>query len=131
MPLWFLSCHRRSLEKTESLLSIRLSPFPPFAGLSNSASARNPFFNFPAGGIGCGVTLPNNSAPLSILPLPLRSNASQASTDPGAVHENRLLTPKLDKSNSTPPDASVKLNPLPAISIRIGVVYVHSVPPGQ
>src|SRR5712691_9310251 len=82
-----------------SRLSIIPSPFPPFAGLSNSANARKPF-GF--GEFGCGVALPNSSRPLSTAPLP-------------------------KKSKLTPPVASVRSNPFPEISMSMGVSQ-HSFP---
>ncbi len=48
---------------------------------------------------GCGVKLPNSSEPFSIKPLPLRSRASQASSEPAAVQEDvRLRHRGLDRS---------------------------------
>jgi hypothetical protein len=69
---------------------INPSPFPPLTALSNSARAKKPFFSLDAG---CGVKLPKSSEPLSIVPLPFRSNASQAWSDPDLVHEILSLTP--------------------------------------
>ena len=76
--------------KTASRLSITPSPLPPLAGRSKTASARKPLGSSPAGGAGCGVKLPNNSCPLSIAPLPLRSKASHASSAPAAVQRKPL-----------------------------------------
>src|SRR5215216_31982 len=99
---------------------INPSLFPPFTLLSYSASARKPFASSPVGGVGCGVKLPNNSRPLSTVPLPLRSKANHASSDPEAVHDQALGMPLPSKSKLTPPFLSVRLNPLPIISTRIG-----------
>src|SRR5258705_10816410 len=120
MPLWFVSCHRRSDEKIASRWSTTSSPFPPFSVLSYSVRARKPFFSSPAGGPGCGVKLPKSSCPLSIVPLPLRSKVSQASSEPEAVQERPSGVPSLFMSNSTPAVRSVKLNPLPNTSMTIG-----------
>src|SRR5262245_46382020 len=103
-----------------SLESIRPSPFPPFAGLSNSARARKPFLATPCI-VGCGLRLPNNSIPLSMIPLPLRSKASQASSEPADVQARRSATPLASKSKLTPPAALVRSNPLPNTSNKIGV----------
>src|SRR5690242_12036711 len=84
IPLWFVSCQSLRLEKIASRLSITPSPLPPFSGLSNSASARNPLGSDDGT---CGLKLPNNSVPLSIVPLLLRSSTSQAFVEPGAVQE--------------------------------------------
>src|SRR5579875_3349274 len=97
------------------------SPVPPFSGRSNTASAKKPFFSWPSGGCGCIVLFPNNSAPLSILPLPLRSNASQAFPEFFAVHDTRSCMPVPERSNLTPCSRSVSENPLPPTSIMIGV----------
>ncbi len=58
MPLWFVSRPRRSEEKIASRRSILPSELPPFAVLSNSARARNPFGCCDDG---CGLWFPNNS----------------------------------------------------------------------
>ena len=113
-----MPCHKRSLEKSASRLSITPSPFPPSLGESSSARARKPF--------GCpdgswDVKLPNSSLPLSIVPFPFRSNARNASSDLGAVQAVRSVVPSLLRSNSTPPLGSVRSNPLPSISIRTGL----------
>src|SRR5205085_8911822 len=118
MPLWFVSCQRRNEAKIPSRGPIQPSPLPPFTGLSYSANARKPF------GVaegGCGVKLPNNSVPLSIVPLPLRSKASQASSESAAVHAHLSDVPSLSRSNATPLEPSVRSKPLPAISSRIGL----------
>src|SRR3989440_9464316 len=74
---FFFSSRRRHTRSdrdwSSDVCSSDLSPLPPLAGLSYSASARNPFRGVPAGGTGCGVKLPNNSLPPSIMPFPLRS----------------------------------------------------------
>src|ERR1041385_825875 len=77
-PLWFLSCHNRSCEKTASLELMKPSPLPPRDGLSKSASARNPLGSADDG---CGDALPKSSLPSSIVPFPLRSSASHASSE--------------------------------------------------
>src|SRR5438093_8720071 len=102
MPLWFVSCHNRSDEKILSVLFIKPSPLPPLAGLSNSLRARNPFFSLPNGGGGCDVKLPNNSRPLSIVSFLFLSNASQASSEPGAVQDRCSVDPSPFKSKLTP-----------------------------
>src|ERR1051325_445521 len=117
-PLWFASCHRRSSGKILSLLSILPSPLPPFSDLSYSARARKPL------GVaekGCGVLLPNNSVPSSMVPLLLRSRARNASSEPGAVHETLCGTPLLLRSNITPDVKSVSSKPFPEMSINIGL----------
>src|SRR5205085_7223583 len=119
-PLWLVSCHSRKDEKIASRLSITPSPLPPCTGLSYSARARKPFFSCPAGGSGCGVKLPNNSAPLLITPSPLRSSASHASSAPAAVHESLSALPSPSRSKLTPPAASVSAKPFPATSMRMG-----------
>src|SRR5260370_13021500 len=121
MLLGFVFAESRSEEKRVSRLSITRSLLPPLSGLSYSASARKPFLNSPGGGAGWGVKLPNNSPPLSIMPLPLRSRASHASSAAAAVHDKFSLTPSLSRSNRTPPLASVRSNPFPKTSSKIGV----------
>src|SRR2546423_2175333 len=121
-PLWSVTCHSRKEEKMLSPLLIIPSPLPPRSGLSYSASAMNPLRSMPAGGSGCGVKLPNNSWPLSTTPLPLRSKASQASSEPVAVHDNFSLKPSLLRSKFTPPAPSVRSIPLPRMSITMGLV---------
>src|SRR5687768_12726293 len=76
-----------------------------------------PFFS-----LDCGwdVKLPNSSEPSSIMPLPFRSNASQASSVPEDVHEILSLTPSGLRSKFTPPTASVTLKPFPKTSINTG-----------
>lgn len=131
MPLWFVSCHSRSEEKIVSPLSILPLLLPPSIGLSYSASAINPF------GLaeeGCRVKLPNNSVPLSIEPLPLRSRASHESSDPLAVQPSRSAVPSPLISKSTPLAAFVRSNPFPCVSITIGlggrgIVSILSFPP--
>src|SRR5438477_9862620 len=124
MPLWFVSCHSRRLKKIASRRSITPSPLPPFSGLSYSASARNPLRPTPeGGGGGCAVKLPNSSVPLSITPLPLRSSASQASSEFTDVHETRSLRPSPLRSNITPPAASVRLKPSPLMSTSTGIPF--------
>src|SRR5437660_12805793 len=128
MPLWFVSCHNRSCENIASRLSMTPSPLPPFSGLSYSASARNPF------GVedgGCGVKLPNNSAPLSMVPLLFLSSTRKASSEPPAVQASLSLAPFELRSKLTPPAASVKTKPLPATSIRIGLPAQLPLPPTQ
>jgi len=71
---------------------------------------------------------PNNSTPLSILPLPLRSSTRKAFVEPGAVHDNCTGTVSLRMSKGTPPIASVIENPAPLMSTIIGEV---SIPSGQ
>src|SRR2546423_4939712 len=115
-----MSCHRHRLENIESRLSITPSRFPPFAGLSYSARARNPFGPTPCGGRGWGVKFPNNSLPLSMAPLSLRSRTSQASSEPDAVHAKRSAPPLLSRSKLTPPAASVRAKPSPERSIITG-----------
>src|ERR1700754_1738246 len=117
MPLWFVSCQRRRCVKILSRSSISLSPLPPLAGLSNSANARKPFLLLAAG---CGVKSPNNSEPVSTVPLPLRSSASQASSEPAMVQPRRSLVPFPFRSKSTPSIAAVSAMPSPLISITIG-----------
>src|SRR5260370_5010515 len=108
-----------------SFWSITPSPFPPFAGLSYSAKARNPFRSTPGGGGGCAVRFPNNSVPLSMTPLPFRSSASHASSDPAAVQESFSFLPSLLKSKLTPLAAFVSANPSPATSTKIREVGTH------
>src|ERR1700730_5210762 len=103
-----------------SPLLTSLSLFPPFSGLSYSARARKPFFSWPTGGSGWGVKFPKSSCPLSIVPLPLRSRASHASSEPTLVHAILSLPPMLLRSKSTPDAALVRLKPLPSTSRRIG-----------
>ena len=67
------------------------------------------------------MKLPNISAPLSITPLPLRSSTSQASSEPGAVHESLSLMPLPSKSKFVPPPVPVKANPFPGTLMRIGL----------
>src|SRR5688500_14186722 len=55
------------------------------------------------------------------MPLPFRSSASQASSDPEAVHEILSATLLLSRSNSTPPAALVSVKPFPNTSSKIGV----------
>lgn len=74
----------------------------------------------PAGGLDCGVKLPNNSVPLVITPSPLRSKASHASSVSGAVHDNRSLMPLLSRSKFTPLTVLVRSKPLPETSTRTG-----------
>src|ERR1043165_1039502 len=104
------------------------SPLPPFSGLSYSASARKPLRPTPRGGCGCGEKLPKSSAPLSIDPLPLRSSASHASSEAIAVHAVFSATVSSLTSKLTPPCGSVKENPLPETSIRIGELLSPLVP---
>src|SRR6185503_17028344 len=101
-PLWCLSCHKRRLENTASLLSICPSALLPFVLLSYSANARNPFFLPPPVGSGYGVTSPKSSVPFSIVPFPLRSKTIQTSSVLALVHAIRSLPPRLFrlKSNS-------------------------------
>jgi hypothetical protein len=120
MPLWLTSCHKRRDAKIKSRLVILPSLFPPFAVLSYSASARNPFFSCPSGGEGCGVKFPNSSVPLSIEPLPLRSKANHASSELVEVHAKRRGVPLPTRSKTTPFSELVRLNPLPFTSTRIG-----------
>jgi hypothetical protein len=84
MPLWLVSCQRRSDENIASALPILPLSFPPLAGLSYSAKAKNPFFSEEGG---CGVTEPNSSAPLSIVPFPFLSRTKKASSEPAEVQE--------------------------------------------
>jgi hypothetical protein len=58
---------------------------------------------------------------LSIAPLPLRSIASHASSDPAEVQDRRSAIPSGFRSKLTPSVASVKSNPLPNTSITMGV----------
>jgi hypothetical protein len=116
-----MSCHNLSEANMASCLSITSSPFPPFGDLSNSARAIKPLGLTFGGGAGCGVKFPNNSAPLSIVPLPLRSSARKASSDPDAVHDKCSAVPLLSRSKSTPPGTLVRLNPSPKMSTRTGV----------
>lgn len=68
----------------------------------------------------CG--LPNSSAPLLITPSPSRSRTSQASSLPAVVHDSLsgVLSPL--KSKDTPPALSVRSNPSPETSTRMGEV---------
>src|SRR5258705_12116753 len=116
-PLWLIFCHSRRFWKIASFLLITPSLLPPFSALSNSASAKNPFFLCT---FGCGVRSPNNSWPLSIVPLPLRSSANQASSVLPAVHDNRSRVPLPFRSKRTPWLTAVIANPSPLTSIRIG-----------
>src|SRR6185369_463055 len=118
IPLWLASCHKRNDEKITSLLSIVRSPLPPFTGSSKSASAKKPLG---LGDAGCGVAFPNSSLPPSIVPFPLRSKASQESSEPALVQESLSLIPSLFRSKLTPPAAPVRLNPSPFTSITMGV----------
>src|SRR6478672_10503031 len=93
------------------------SLLPPFAALSNSARARNPFLLLADG---CAVKSPNNSEPLSIAPLPLRSSASQASSAPALVQPKRSRVPLPFKSKSTPSLTPVSVMPSPLISSTTG-----------
>src|SRR5215217_8028237 len=104
------------------------SPFPPFCGLSCSARARKPLRKTPGGGAGWGLKLPNNSPPLSIVPFPFRSSTRNASSDPDAVHAVVSPTPSLSRSKLTPEAGSVRSNPLPVTSMRIGL-SPRAVPP--
>src|SRR6266481_9452532 len=101
-----------------SFWSITPSPLPPFAGLSYSARARNPF------GVaegGCGVTSPNNSRPFSINPLPSRSSASHASSAPDKVQARLSAAPSPSRSKFTPSAAFVNEKPSPKTSTIIGL----------
>src|SRR6185369_17220759 len=69
---------------------------------------------------GCGVALPNISAPLSTVPLPFLSRTSHASS-PATVQDTLPLAPSLLKSKSTPSGAPVIAKPLPRMSMRIGL----------
>lgn len=100
-----------------SLLLISPSLLPPLSCLSYSASARKPLGFQEAD---CGVKLPNSSFPFSIVPLPLRSNASHESSEYAVVHETPSGIPLLLRSKRTPPGLPVKRMPLPAMSIRMG-----------
>src|SRR5437762_31863 len=95
-----------------------LSPLPPFTGLSYLASARKPF-GVEVGG--CGVKLPNNSTPLSIIPFPLRSRTSQASSAAAVVQPRLSLVPSELRSKPTPFAALVSEKPSPLTSIIIGL----------
>src|SRR6266404_1161850 len=101
-----------------SWLSIMPSPLPPFAGLSNSASAAKPFRLFDRG---CGVKLPNSSRPLSTVPFPFLCSTRKASSEPAAVQSSRSVVPLVLMSKLTPRTASVRLNPLPSTSMRMGL----------
>ena len=72
------------------------------------------------------VKLPNNSCPVSIVPLPLRSRTSQASSELGVVQATRKGEPFARMSKSTPPAASVSLKPLPETSIKTGETQLGS-----
>src|SRR5882724_57071 len=130
IPLWFVSCHKRSEPNTESLVVICPSLSPPFSVLSYSARARKPFFSSPAGGSGCGVKLPNTSAPLSMTPLPFRSSVSQASSLPAAVQDRCSAVPSTLRSKFTPPALSVNEKPSPFTSISTGLPPIHLQTPG-
>src|SRR2546423_1468220 len=93
------------------------SSLPPFVGLSYSARARKPFVSEVAD---CGVKLPNNSVPLSIVPLPFRSSTSQASSELALVQDRCSSFRSLLRSKLTPPVASVKSKLWPPTLIRIG-----------
>src|SRR5262249_31885836 len=99
-PSWFVSRQSLSSEKTASRLSITPSSLPPRKGLSYSANARNPFGSEE---VVCGVTLPNNSLPLSMSPLPFRSSTNHASSDSAEVQEIWSACPLPKKSKTTPP----------------------------
>ena len=99
-----------------------LSPFPPLAGRSYTANALKPIFNFEAVP-GCGATLLNRSAPVSIRPSFLRSRTSQAVFAPAAVHGIWIGRPVPKKSNLTPFWALVSWNPVPFRSMTIGSTF--------
>src|ERR1700749_555353 len=93
------------------------SEFPPCAGLSNSASAMNPFGSSDSG---CTVKLPNNSPPSLMSPSPSRSSASHESSDPAAVHDSLSAEPSPLMSKGTPSCAPVMRKPSPATSTSTG-----------
>src|SRR5919106_3799571 len=101
------------------------SPLPALDGLSYSARVWKPLVRCPAGGADCGVAFPNSSAPLSIVPLPLRSSTRNASSDPAAVHAVASGLPSASKSKLTPLVASVRLKPFPSKSINTGVLSIY------
>src|SRR6266496_3966692 len=103
--------------------SILPSLFPPLLGLSYSARTRNPFG---AADAGCGVILPNSSAPLSIRPFPLRSRTRKALVELAAVHAICNGTPSLRILKITPPEVLVVEKPLPSTSMMIGDVLIPS-----
>src|ERR1044072_416905 len=119
-PLWFSSCHSFTLPKTASCWLILPSEFPPKAAVSYCASARTPFISSPSGGGGCEVTLPNNSRPLSIVPLLFLSSASHESSEPAAIQENCRGVPLPSRSNSTAFSALVMAKPFPKTSPPAG-----------
>ena len=53
-----------------------------------------------------GVEFPKSSAPLSIWPLPLRSSASHASSDPARVHATCSGTPSACNGSAAQPETS-------------------------
>src|SRR5215217_7726338 len=53
-------------------------------------------------------------------PLPSRSKASHASSEPAAVHERWSFTPSRLRSKVTPPAPPVSEKPSPAVSIKTG-----------
>jgi len=62
------------------------------------ANAMKPFFGSPGRGA-CGVKLPNNSVPSSMVPLPLRSSASHASSEFAVVHPRLSAVPSPPNRN--------------------------------
>ncbi len=61
-------------------------------------------------------------------PLPLRSSASQASSELADVQARRTLEPRPAMSKSTPPAALVRPYPSPLTSTMIGVVGWQALP---
>lgn len=113
IPLWLRSNHNRNDGYIVSSALISPSLFPPFWGLSSSASARKPL-GFED--IGWEVKFPNNSPPSSMVPLLLRSKQSQASSERASVQASFSLIPSRFKSKFTPLFPLVRSKPFPAVS---------------
>ena len=93
IPLWFASIHTFNFAKTKSLLLITLSLLSSNSERTSKPDVEvNPFLR---------ITLsPNNSLPLSIFPLLLRSSARKPSTVP--IHDVFSANPLLSRSKNTP-----------------------------
>src|SRR5712664_3730495 len=117
MPSWLVSIHKRNDANMASRESMMPSPFPPFLGSSNTASAAKPFGVVEGG---CGVKLPNSCLPFWTSPS-APGRARNALFEPEAVQPIWIAVPVPAMSKRTPLAALVRWNPFPLTSRIIGL----------
>src|SRR5687768_13493186 len=126
-PSAFASSQSRSCGQMASASVMAPSSLPPSCRASYCARPTKPLGALRPSSAS-GVPTPNNSAPLSTSPLPLRSSARKASSPPGRTHCTCSRAPSALTSKYTPTPAAPSLMPSLPRSMTMGLQKPQALP---